>query len=282
MNFKVKIGYCFFALLLTYYSELAFSSVNEYYFVSAATSGIGSVVCETLAARGHNLILAGRNQEKLEALKLRLEKKPKYKKIKLDILLFDYDDFNSLEKIGNLVANKKINGLVIIPARPQISSNQMPTAEQWMKMLKMSFVGALELVNQTLPVLQTESSIVIIDGITSEYYIPNYANSNVLRKMWVGEVKNLTFLLKNRKIRSNVISPGVTLTQFQIDKIQAKAKAANKTYEAQLEEDTQDVPLHRFAEPIDVANAVEFLLSDKSKNINGINLVIDGGLSKAY
>ena len=41
------------------------------------------------------------------------------------------------------------------------------------------------------------------------------------------------------------------------------------------------VPLKRIAEPIEVANAVVFLASDKASYISGVNLPVDGGRTKS-
>ncbi|MDG1690428.1 MAG: SDR family oxidoreductase, partial [Flavobacteriales bacterium] len=41
------------------------------------------------------------------------------------------------------------------------------------------------------------------------------------------------------------------------------------------------VPLKRIAEPIEVANAVVFLASNKASYISGINLPVDGGRTKS-
>ena len=42
---------------------------------------------------------------------------------------------------------------------------------------------------------------------------------------------------------------------------------------------TDDIPLKRTAHPIDIANAVLFLLSDLADYITGQTLEVDGGLS---
>ena len=41
------------------------------------------------------------------------------------------------------------------------------------------------------------------------------------------------------------------------------------------------VPLKRIAKPVEVANAVVFLASNKASYISGINLPVDGGRTKS-
>ena len=124
--------------------------------------------------------------------------------------------------------------------------------------------------------------MVIISGLTSKYYIPKYSNSNVVRVAWIGEVKNLVHIFKERLIRVNSISPGVVLTPFHRKRIALKAKEVSVSFEEQLRRETEDIPLHRFGRVTDVAHLILFLLSNKSEHINGDNIVLDGGESRVY
>jgi 3-oxoacyl-[acyl-carrier protein] reductase len=38
------------------------------------------------------------------------------------------------------------------------------------------------------------------------------------------------------------------------------------------------IPLRKFGEPADIANAVSFLISDKAKYITGQTIAVDGGM----
>ena len=44
----------------------------------------------------------------------------------------------------------------------------------------------------------------------------------------------------------------------------------------------RDVPLKKFGDPIDIANAVLFLSSDKASFITGAILNVDGGQTKSF
>ncbi len=75
-------------------------------------------------------------------------------------------------------------------------------------------------------------------------------------------------------IRINSISPGYVWTAA----IEAKVIAEFGSREAALEAVASRNPLHRIAEPDDVAWAVVYLASDEARMVTAIDLVIDGGM----
>lgn len=82
-----------------------------------------------------------------------------------------------------------------------------------------------------------------------------------------GMTKALALELAQYNILVNSVCPGFTKTDMVIN---------NNTPEkiAQLE---KDIPLGRLAEPKEIANLVEFLISDKNTYITGSCIVVDGG-----
>jgi glucose 1-dehydrogenase len=73
-------------------------------------------------------------------------------------------------------------------------------------------------------------------------------------------------------IRANVVSPGMTRTPMS-EKMYADPKIK------QAREDL--IPLSRIADPKDIANAIEFLISPLSSYITGQDLCVDGGFTKS-
>lgn len=71
-------------------------------------------------------------------------------------------------------------------------------------------------------------------------------------------------------IRCNTVSPGPTLTPMT---------ASGYADEARRRSRENGLPLRRLGAPGDIADAILFLLSDFARNITGVDLVADGGLS---
>ncbi|MEB4210228.1 SDR family NAD(P)-dependent oxidoreductase [Mycobacterium sp. 94-17] len=90
----------------------------------------------------------------------------------------------------------------------------------------------------------------------SEAVLPAYA------RVWVSE-------LKDRKIRVNVLTPGAVITPLQEQVLTDEAKAQFESL----------IPRKEMGRPEEIASAALFLASDDSSYVNGIELVVDGGMS---
>ena len=98
----------------------------------------------------------------------------------------------------------------------------------------------------------------------------------------VGEVKTLAFALGPIGMHVNTLSLGGTLSPWYRDKIDDRAQRAGVTFEAQLAGETENVPLRKYAQPSEVAAVVEGLLSPLSDHMTGLNILHDGGFTRAY
>ena len=105
--------------------------------------------------------------------------------------------------------------------------------------------------------------------------------SNTIRGAVANWAKTLANELGPYNITVNNILPGATNTERLKEIINNKAQKLNLKESAIEKQMASKVPLNRIAEPIEVANAVVFLASDKASYINGINLPVDGGRTKS-
>ena len=102
--------------------------------------------------------------------------------------------------------------------------------------------------------------------IPKPHYIP-YATSKAGVEMMT---KTLASELAKSNIRANAVAPGAIETPMNI-LLDENKTARNKTL-------TQ-IPMGRIGSAEEVANAVEFLASDKASYITGTTLYVDGGMT---
>jgi 3-oxoacyl-[acyl-carrier protein] reductase len=111
--------------------------------------------------------------------------------------------------------------------------------------------------------------------------LQNLGVSNTIRGATSSWAKTLSFELASFGITVNNVLPGATNTQRLQSIIERTSKNKGKTIEEIMEEMMDEIPMKRFAEPREIANAVAFLSSPLADYITGINLTVDGGRTKS-
>lgn len=255
--------------------------------VTGATGGIGLAVCHRLAKTGNSLLLAARDAGKLQSLCAELSNTSSgnYAWIPVDMTR----DASVSEFTGELAARHvTLDGAVLMPPQDPPTSDPLPSSDKWREVLQNSFVGPLSLLKVAIAAMKPDlakgrrAKIVIISGISSVQVLGHYASSNVIRCAWLAEAKTLAFALGDRGIHVNTLSLGGTLTPGYRASLEKRAANAGMTFEQRLAEETSNVPLHKYGTPEEVAAAVEGLLSPFSDHMTGLNILHDGGFTRAY
>jgi 3-oxoacyl-[acyl-carrier protein] reductase len=252
------------------------------YLVTGATGGIGEAICRKLAPK-HELVLVARHQGNLDALAASLE--GTHHAWATDMALDD-----SVAALEARMDSERVtlDGLVLMPPQPHAMADPMPSPGEWHQLFQTSFIGPLSLLKAAVdrmrpdPAQGRRGKIVIISGISSAQVLSHYATANVIRTAWVGAAKTLAFALGSKGIHVNTLSLGGTLSPWYRDKIHERALKAGLTFDAQLATETENVPLKKYGEPAEVATVVEGLLSSFSDHMTGVNLLHDGGFTRAY
>jgi 3-oxoacyl-[acyl-carrier protein] reductase len=253
---------------------------NKTILVTGSTGGIGSVLCDHLAEKGYDLILTGRTEKKLSDLAAALTKKHS---VSVKYSPSDFNDPRSFENLLKLTATG-INGLIMMPPQMPPTEQCLPEDSIWEKLFKQSFIGPTALIRELLPALKkgARSKVVIISGISSAQVLSHYATSNVLRTAWLGQAKTLAHAYGPDSIHFNTLSLGGVMTKRYTEKIKKIAEEEHTTFEEQMNEEVSNVPLRKYAEPVEVAKAVEGLLSEFTDHMTGTNFICDGGFTRAY
>lgn len=136
--------------------------------------------------------------------------------------------------------------------------------------------GVFFTVQTLLPLLKNGAAIVLTASICSSngmaglsLYNASKAAVRSFARTWANE-------LKERKIRANVLSPGFTRTPLMDNGLKMDASEI----QALAEHVAQIVPLGYMAQPEEIATSALFLASADAKYVNGVELMVDGGLSQ--
>jgi 3-oxoacyl-[acyl-carrier protein] reductase len=243
--------------------------------VTCATSGIGQAVCERLVECGYDLLLFGRDEEKLGDLQDRLTVD---RQCHIETRRVDFDSDDDLQRFAADGADTvdRLHGLVVIypriPKRPAAILDAHESAMLWQR----CFLRPLELVRILLDDLDSDARVVIVSGISNSQVFPSLGVSNVVRAAWLAQAKLLAFVLGERRIRVNTVSLGGTLTDRFVENL------AKSPQGGPLDDQPGVIPLGEFGKPSDAAYVIETMLGDFAAHMTGANIVWDGGLSRHY
>ena len=144
--------------------------------------------------------------------------------------------------------------------------------------LSINIKGVVLTVQSLLPVLRDGASIVLNASITADMGLPGFAVYAATKAAVRSLARSWTTDLKDRNIRVNTISPGVVPTEgYSTEQMMSDADIASY-----VERVSTEIPAGRVGTAEDIADALVFLVSDASSYIRGIDLVVDGGMTRVY
>ncbi|NDD16931.1 MAG: SDR family oxidoreductase [Chitinophagia bacterium] len=225
------------------------------FLVVGGSSGIGLQVTNQLALAGHT-VHATYNTNTEVATTSNIH----------------YHALNVLDENINLdFLPASIEGIVYCPGAISLRPfNRIPT-DDFIKDYTLQVVGAIKVIQAALPKLKESKngSIVLFSTVAVQLGL----NFHSLVASSKGAIEGLTKALSAElapSIRVNCIAPSLTNTPLAASLLNSDQK---------MDANAQRHPLKRVGTPVDIANAVEFLLTDKSSWVTGQILSIDGGMS---
>lgn len=248
--------------------------------VCGASAGIGEASARALAALGARVTLVARNPEKLVKVLQSLENQEEGH----DFLVADFSDPKNLETaLTELPDDRSYHILINNTGGPKGGPVYSASAEEFTQAFSQHLVCNQILSQALVPGMKAERYGRIINIISTSVKQPidGLGVSNTIRGAVANWAKTLANELGPDGITVNNVLPGFTATGRLADIVKNAAKRFNRSEEEAAEFMRQLVPLRRFAQPAEVANAVAFLASPAAGYINGINLPVDGGRTKS-
>ena len=242
--------------------------------ITGANSGIGLATAERFIAEGAaRVFITGRRQPELAAAAAQLG--PRAIPVPGDVgTPADLDRlYDEVEATGTgldvVVANA---GSTRVARLGEITDDDLDA------LLTTNVKGVVYTVQKALPLLNDGASIVLVGSTTADRGRPGlsiYAASKAavrsLARAWASE-------LADRNIRVNVLVPGSTATPGS-DNLAAQTNPNASVAEFRAAR-TSTIPLGRFGESVEIANAAVFLASDMSSFVTGSTIDADGGFNQ--
>lgn len=251
---------------------------NKRAIVCGSTQGIGKAVAVELAQMGAHVTLVARNEQSLKQVKSELANNGSQ--------LHSYlcADFSEPQKLKELMDNFiQRSG----PVHILVNNTGGPPAGQAINAKTEEFISAFNnhlicnhiLVQACVEGMKNSGYGRIVNVISTSVKapLPNLGVSNTIRAAVGNWAKTLANELGKFGITVNNVLPGATATQRLSSIIENKASKVNESIDAVKKEMLHEIPMGRFAEANEIANAVAFLASPAAAYINGINLPVDGG-----
>lgn len=240
--------------------------------ITGGGRGIGLAIAEAFARLGANLVIAGRDGERLAAAaeKLRAEGAD---------CLYQQTNIRDPEAVDTLVEAattrfRKIDFLINnaggqFPARPSQISDR-----GWRAVVDLNLNGTWNLCSRVSP-LMIEAGFGAIVNIVHVYAFnrgaPPFVHSGAARAGVVSMTQSLSYYLARHGVTINALAPGTIDTAGVHEEEFASAE-----YDNLAEATLRDVPAHRMGTTEEMAAITLFLCSPAARYINGASIMADG------
>ncbi|WP_434521912.1 SDR family oxidoreductase [Halorubrum sp. AS12] len=249
--------------------------------VTASSSGLGKASATALAREGVDVVINGRDEDRLAEAKSEIES------VAAGEVVAQPGDFTDPDDVERLVETTVdefggLDHLVTSAGGPPSGAFLETDDEDWEEAYELLVMSVVRLAREAEPHLREGDggTIVNITSRSVKEALDSLVLSNSVRMGVIGLEKTLSKEFAP-EIRANAVLPGPHETSRIRELVNdAVDRGEYDSYEEGLDEWAGN-PLERIGDPMELGNTVAFLSSPKSGFINGTALPIDGGATGA-
>lgn len=235
--------------------------------VTGASQGLGEVAAKTLNRAGAKVVInyfndaEGVNKSKAESVASSIGK---------DAIALSADVRNiqevevmivkTIEKFGKL--DIVVNNAGVIRDK----TLKKMTTQEWQQVIDTNLTGVFNVCRSAVEKISENGRIVNLSSISGIMGFFGQSNYSASKAGVIGFTKALSRELGKKGTTVNAVAPGVILTEM--------GKSIPEEVRAEM---LKNIPLNKFGEPEDIANAILFLCSDMAKYITGQVISVNGG-----
>lgn len=240
---------------------------NKRALVTGGSRGIGKAIALILAKNKFDILLNYKsNDEKALETKNEIEKEG----VACSLLKFDIADFKKASQFIEEEINKNgnIDVLVLNAGIRRDTLFPLMSEEDWNYVIDVNYKSFYYIVKPIIKGMfqQNFGKIVVISSTAGLVGMQGQVNYSSSKFGIIGAAKSLAIEVARRNININIVAPGFIETEMIAEELKRK------------DEIVKTIPARRFGKPEDVAQVVEFLVSEKASYITGQVIAVNGGV----
>lgn len=241
--------------------------MKKFALVTGGSRGIGRAICLKLAEMGYPVIINYRSNEEEAGI---TQNMIRAKGGEAELLPFHAGSREETEKaLESWAAAHPDSYIACLVNNAGIRKDNLQvfmTDEEWKDVIETNLFGNFYITRKLVKDMMVNKygrivNVVSLSGIKG---LPGQVNYSAAKAGVIGATKALAQEVARKNITVNAVAPGFIRTDMTKDLDENQFKAL--------------IPMHRFGEPEEVAEAVAFLAGEKASYITGEVISVNGGL----
>ena len=255
---------------------------NKIVVITGGSRGIGLGIAKAFGREGAQTVLVSSSAENLSAAAKAVdaERGPLALSIVADlrnvagcegVLAKVKERFNRCDVLVNCAGATKAGSFLDLPD------------DAWTDGFALKFLGCVRLCRLFWPLLKAaEGHVVNIDGGAARQPTAEFLIGGSVNAAMGNFSKGLSQLGKRDGVNVNVVHPGTTETERNLQLLAQRAAASGKTVADLQAETLAKSGIRRIGKPEDIAELALFLCSERARQIQGTAIAVDGGATVGY